>query len=606
MDASSSVMRTADEITRSSGRHKNHAPAACKACRQRRVRCNYDKEAKVCQNCLRRGDLCEIKSEEDSRRRISYTVAQQLRARIHELETENARLSAERDAGTEEKADGSQVEFTGVGDQRDKATFECLDRLKVFGAVGEICHYGPTSPFSYLPDLQMMQSNIVHVDTATGSAGDMTRWKAFLPSNLNISWFEHQQLLDAFTRYFACWLYAIDSSKFQQDMHRLGGITRSDYYSPILHNALLAMACRFVSNPDRPSNAAQILIQHALSFFGEELENPVIATVNGLMLLASLHTEQRQTNSGAAYFATAVQTAVTLGLNVNPAYLVRYGMISPERQQQRNNTFWSVFCQDRLWGLALGRQPILGSFNVPLPDSQEIIKQHALISGNEDQYLVSLCFAETCKLSRLAGLIMEQIYGFTGPLELSKTCNNLYHQINAWRRNLPKSLLPLRQHSVPPQVHTLNITADLLSILSLRPLYHNILDMIAEDEAIRSCDRHAAQINDSMKYWQETYGLKNCPLLLGHAAFGAATVHLLASVTLREPSDQVIYDPRARCDESISILKAMGIPRASQMGDILQSLSREWWIGDHTLQSERELDDLLSALYTVNPVTVTL
>nr|XP_019045956.1 hypothetical protein I302_04696 [Kwoniella bestiolae CBS 10118]OCF24886.1 hypothetical protein I302_04696 [Kwoniella bestiolae CBS 10118] len=547
-------MEASTSSPRPSGRRKSHAPAACKACRQ--------SEAKVCQNCRRRGDL----SEEDSRRRISYTVAQHLRARIHELEIENARLSADRSFSSDDQSIAGQVDSTRAGGQGDKATFECLDRLKVFGAVGEICHFGPTSPFAYLPDLEMMQSNIVNVDSQLDTVYDTTRWKAFLPPNLNISWFEHQQLLDAFTRYFACWVYAIDIDKFQQDMHRLGGITRSDYYSPLLHNALLAMSCRFVPNPDRPFNAAAILRQHALSFYQEELENPVVATVNGLMLLASLHTEQRQTNSGAAYFATAVQTAITLGLNVNPAYLVRYGMISSERQQQRNNTFWSVFCQDRLWGLALGRQPILGSFNVPLPDT---------------------------------GLIMEQIYGFTGPLELSKTCNSLYQQINSWRKNLPKSLLPLRQHSVPPQVHTLNITADLLSILSLRPLYHNILDMIAEDEAIRSCDRHAAQINDSMKYWQETYGLRNCPLLLGHAAFGAATVHLLASVTPRDPSDPIIYNPRARCEESISILRSMDIPRAAQMGDILQSLSREWWIGDFTLQSERELDDLLSALYTV-------
>ncbi|WWC63729.1 uncharacterized protein I303_106334 [Kwoniella dejecticola CBS 10117] len=563
-----------------------------------------ERSATACQNCQRRGDMCQIQSEEDSRRRISYTVAHELRARIHELETENARLKRDRTASSGEASASPHSEnaFDGAGEQ--KPTFEVLDRLKLFGAGAEICHFGPTSPFAYLPDLQMMQSNIVMVNPSEPTMLDPTRWKACLPYSFNISWFEHQQLTEAFTRYFASWVYAIDMNLFLQDMHRIGGITRSDYYSPLLHNAILAMACRFVPNPDRPADAAHLFRQQAISYYHEELENPVTATVNGLMLLASLHTEQSQTNSGAAYFAAAVQTSVTLGLNVNPAYLVRYGMISTERQRQRNNTFWSVFCQDRLWALAVGRQPILGAFNVPMPDRQEILHQPNLLTGAQDQTIVSLCFAETCKLSHLAGMIMEQIYGLNGPAELSKTCNNIYRQIDAWRRDLPRQLLPLRQPSVPTQVHTLSITADLLSILSLRPLYHNILDLIAEDEAIRSCDRHAAQINDSMKYWQETYGIRNCPLILGHAAFGAATVHLLASVTPRDPSNEVIYDPKTRCEESISILKSMGIPRAAQMGDILQSLSREWWVGDFTLSSERDLDELLQALYTANPIVL--
>ncbi|WRT69329.1 uncharacterized protein IL334_006313 [Kwoniella shivajii] len=596
-------MNLTEPSSSSSARHRGHAPAACKSCRQRRVRCLYDSQAKVCHNFRRRGDLCEIQSEEDSRRRISYTVAQHLRARIHQLETENAQLINQQSSSTTHSTPDETKGVYSSG-QADKATFELLDRLKVFGAGGEICHYGPTSAFAYLPDLQMMRPSIIDVNSDPSILHDPTRWRSCLPSNLNISWFEHQQLIDAFTRFFASWLYAMDIAKFQVDMHRLAGITRSDYYCPLLHNAILAMACRFVPNPDRPSNAVHILRQQALSYYHEELESPVVATVNGMMLLASLHTEEGYTNTGAAYFATAVQTAVTLGLNVNSAYLVRYGQISSERQHLRNNTFWSVFCQDRLWALALGRQPILGAFNVPMPDNDELLQRYSAGNGSDEIRQVSLGFSETCKLSRLAGIIMDQIYGFASPPELSKTCNGIYRQIDAWRRELPRNLLPVRDPSTPPQVHTLNITADLLSILALRPLYHNILDMIAEDEAIRCCDRHAAQINESLKHWQETYGLRNCPLLLGHAAFGAATVHLLASVTPRDPPNEMTYNPKARCEESITILKSMGISRAAQMGDILQSLSREWWVEDATLTNERELDELLQALYTVNPMVL--
>lgn len=48
-----------------------------------------------------------------------------------------------------------------------------------------------------------------------------------------------------------------------------------------------------------------------------------------------------------------------MGLHVNSASLVAKGKLKPEAAVQRNVTFWSCYCQEVMWGIYVGRKPML-------------------------------------------------------------------------------------------------------------------------------------------------------------------------------------------------------------------------------------------------------
>lgn len=48
-----------------------------------------------------------------------------------------------------------------------------------------------------------------------------------------------------------------------------------------------------------------------------------------------------------------------VGLHVNSASLVAKGKLKPEAAVQRNVTFWSCYCQEVMWGIYVGRKPML-------------------------------------------------------------------------------------------------------------------------------------------------------------------------------------------------------------------------------------------------------
>lgn len=168
-----------------------------------------------------------------------------------------------------------------------------------------------------------------------GQRSDEIDWSKNLPTDLGIDLATHDALLDLFEAFFAPWCVVVDMPSFRRDMRiclaaqsSTPAPSRTDFYSPMLHNAILALACNLyrgpritVPFPQINSNAPVLRLfpygpstflaeaeqgnldsteLAALAFYNQaraslelECENPMLSAVRGLICASSFQCESR-------------------------------------------------------------------------------------------------------------------------------------------------------------------------------------------------------------------------------------------------------------------------------------------------------------------------
>lgn len=100
---------------------------------------------------------------------------------------------------------------------------------------------------------------------------------------------------------------------FRQDMATALADSRAKthHYSPLLHNAILAIALGFSDQPAlRAPVTRKIFANKAKSYIDHEGEQPTTATVQALAHLASYHSLASEHNVGWLYIGMALRCAV--------------------------------------------------------------------------------------------------------------------------------------------------------------------------------------------------------------------------------------------------------------------------------------------------------
>ena len=78
---------------------------------------------------------------------------------------------------------------------------------------------------------------------------------------------------------------------------------KTAHYSPMLHNALMALATSFSDNPRvRDLKSRQYFAQLAKSYIDKECQSPNISVVHALSILGSFHASQGDQTLGYMYF----------------------------------------------------------------------------------------------------------------------------------------------------------------------------------------------------------------------------------------------------------------------------------------------------------------
>ena len=131
-----------------------------------------------------------------------------------------------------------------------------------------------------------------------------------LPSNSQdpyVHYLSHRAL-DLLFKFFTSWCLRIIPDLFLKDMFRALSVPRNQvppktpHYSPMLHNAIMALALAFSDEPFGDLKTRTCYANHAKSFIEAECRRPNLSVVHAFSVLATFHNAQGDQTLGFLYF----------------------------------------------------------------------------------------------------------------------------------------------------------------------------------------------------------------------------------------------------------------------------------------------------------------
>jgi hypothetical protein len=191
---------------------------------------------------------------------------------------------------------------------------------------GNVYLHGPTSAFRHLGKHNRDPFSGLNIYPPPTSRGSLqVGHSRYLPSTVQLSSAEHDQCLDRFFGYYACWgestihILSLTTGMrsnpilFKHDMALALSYPypKTPHYSPMLHNAILAIALGFSDDPQlRRSSTRALFGTQAKSFIDEEGMTPSVATVQAFAHLASYHSLGAEHNLGWLYIGMALRCGI--------------------------------------------------------------------------------------------------------------------------------------------------------------------------------------------------------------------------------------------------------------------------------------------------------
>ncbi|PPQ92012.1 hypothetical protein CVT25_004869 [Psilocybe cyanescens] len=437
---------------------------------------------------------------------------------------------------------------------------------------GLIHHYGNTAPFRFeslevpsqpsrFPALAE-NPDATYVLVVDGVNDDFCNpdfdWSRHLPTAVPLDRRSHDKALDLLFKFFTSWCLRMIPALFLRDMYRALCVPSSQpppktpHYSPMLHNALVALALAFLDDHRfRDLKARQYFANTAKSFIEAECQKPNLSVVHALSVLASYHSSQGEQTLGYMYFGMSARMAQALGLNVDCAEWVKLGLIDEADRLDRHWANWTTFTQDVCWSLYVGRD-----FCVTAPTDTELGKDVSLpfVDSEYDQmpwvhpaagidpqpnYLTKT-FEATCELLLISRRIMDVVNGLnrarSRPFAVDELISDIDLKLNTWRGSLSPELevtVKSRPTATPHKL-MLHLAYWWLFILLHRPFFHRkarpIYSTDREIDHVKLCRRAAENIMELLATWRSLYSLRYCPITLIQTVFSAGTIYLLTAM----------------------------------------------------------------------------
>ncbi|KIM40989.1 hypothetical protein M413DRAFT_157684 [Hebeloma cylindrosporum] len=602
-----SQMKTKTSDTGKPRRRGVYMVAACDACARRKIKCDGIKP--VCQPCQQHGRDHECVWTKNPARKL--LTGQQFEA-MHRR-TENLRVFAreyrkyadyleslleqcQQDNHQHRNLDfrasrpsdpdgllGHDLDFTSMGaDEFEEGSSDsgsdpvkelCRPtRTVIVEEGGPIHYYGNTAPFRFdQPDIPVLLSRLsyiadnmdaTYVLLVDGVSEDHCSpdldWSRHLPSAIPLTRRSHDRALDLLFKFFTSWCLRIVPALFCRDMYRSLSVDGSQpppktpHYSPMLHNALVALALAFLDEPElRDFEARQRFADAAKGFIETECQKPNISVVNALSILASFHSSQGDQALGYMYFGMSARMSQALGLNVDCSEWVKLGLIEKNDMFDRNWANWTTFSQDVCWSLYVGRdfcisapaeagssQEALGPFIDQEFDQTPWV--HSPSGMDPQPNYLTRTFAATCELMVISRRIMDVVNGlnrFRGhPPALDAIISEIDFKLNTWKSLLDDELeiTAASRPTATPHKLMLHLAYWWLFILLHRPFFHRKTKGVpANDRQIdhaQLCSRAAENIMENLATWRQLYTLRYCPITLIQTIFSAGTVFLLTAI----------------------------------------------------------------------------
>ncbi|KAJ7130304.1 fungal-specific transcription factor domain-containing protein [Mycena epipterygia] len=570
-----------------------YAVQACTICRSKKSKCDGVKP--VCGSCAASGreDECSWGRDTTTRKPRTEAHFEALRKRAESLQAYADLLEGiiakcvcqdvsshlqfrPQQPGEQSGKEGGDSD-TDVLDSDEEITQELTvpaQCLKLDDNLGGLLVHGITAPFRFgnrppnevsriTPDVfeNPNASYVLLVDGVdVADAHPHIDWSRHLPPEVALDRKEHDKIIDLSLKFFTMWCLRIVPSLFLRDMYRALSVPRSQqpprtpHYSPMLHNAFLALAALYSNNPYiRDLRTRQHFVDAAQKCLESEYKKPDLALVHALAFLGTHYTNEGERIPGDLHFGMSSRLSLSLGLGVDCRIWVKSGLITHDEMVGRNCAYWSVFSMDVCWALYFGRDfcgPAADRCTIPLPfvDSEfdQIPWYYAPANIPPQPNYLTLTFFESSRLF----VIIRNIVDIVSKNGLGKctarTCNMIKTeeqvskidlQLNNWRSSLPPELqitLANRGKSTP---HRLLLHLQYWwSMMTLhRPFFHQRQQSIQhsdrEIDHVKLCKRGAENTLELLETWSSLYTLRYSTVtMLQQVVFAAGTVFLLLAL----------------------------------------------------------------------------
>ncbi|KAJ7628398.1 hypothetical protein FB45DRAFT_918185 [Roridomyces roridus] len=570
----------------SSKPRKPYAAQACTICRAKKIKC--DGLRPVCSPCASSGrdDECAWARETVSRKPRTEAHFEALKKRAESLQSYVdllegivakcvcQDLSAHRQFRAEQLEATTTPESDGEEDGSDAEITRELtvptERLKLNENLGALMLHGLTSPWHFTDKLprevistkppvenSLNTAYVLWVNDINASESDLRiDWSRHLPPEVPLDRREHDKILDLTFKFLTMWGQRVVPSLFLRDMHRALSVPPSEpppvtpHYSPMLHNALLALSANFSDDPRiRDRAARECFANAAKSCLDAECKRPNISLVEALAFLGSYYGDKSDRIAADLHFGMCSRISQTLGFGVDSKGWVEAGLLTNDEMVCRNWTHWTVFSLDVCWALYFSRDfcwPPLDRHTTPMPfidtESDQIPWLHPSVPP-QPNYL-SLAFSETASLLVIGHKIIDIVNSLRASgsasaqdlVKVDEKVSRIDLELHNWKSSLPPQLdvtLANKRESTPQRL-MLHCAYWWCMILLHRPFFarraRSIQRSDREVDHVKLCKRAAEHILELLETWSSLYGLRYSPQTLQQVIYTATTVFFLLAL----------------------------------------------------------------------------
>ncbi|KAJ7731550.1 hypothetical protein DFH07DRAFT_755597 [Mycena maculata] len=570
----------------------SYVPQACDVCRIKKIKCDGVKS--VCGPCVASGREAEcawtkgpvrkprteahfeaLRKRTDALKAYSKLLEDMLAKCVcRQSGNSNGHLQFRPQEMDEDVEDLDEDESDqGIAQELEKlkvcVPYRSCNFLPLFVQLEEsdLLLHGITAPFrfasnppgsSLFPEIvrNPTASHILMVDGVDGTHPNPdVDWSRYLPPQVPLDRHEHDRVLDLCFKFFTMWCMRVVPALFLRDMHRhlsnprSGVPPKSPHYSPMLHNALIALATAFSDDPRISARESrEHFVAAAKSYLEDECQRPAISVVHALSLIGSYHSMQGEPMLGYLYFGMSARMGQALGLSVDSSAWVRSGLITHDEMRDRNWAYWTTFTYDVCWSLNIGREmcvPEQPAIPTPFVDCEmDQVPWHYPQAGIAPQpNMLSRTFAASCDLLRIARRVLMLVcfiteiecvaFSYFPPIGGS-TDNPSSVQLYSWKSSLTVDIditPTTNRATATPHRLMMHCTYWWAFILLHRPFFHRKARPMhgsdPEVDHVKLCKRAAENSMELLQTWRSLYTLRCAPVALMPVVFSAGTIFLL-------------------------------------------------------------------------------
>ncbi|KAK5017931.1 Nitrogen assimilation transcription factor nit-4 [Cryomyces antarcticus] len=329
---------------------------------------------------------------------------------------------------------------------------------------------------------------------------------------------------------------------------------KTEYCTPLLVNAILALGCHFTSmsaareDPEDSTTAGDHFFKEAkrLILENDEHEKPKLTTVQALALMSVREAGCGREAKGWVYSGMSFRMACDLGLNLDTGGLASNKDTGPDEVEEdaRRITFWGCFLFDKCWSNYLGRLPQLPRSIITVPKFEVFPDEDAepwspyTDSGfSQTNAQPSRTRAVARQISALCEISNDLMNFFYNPSDMDKVkvkhaelkkLSEIHVRLENWRRSLPKEMEP--RDGGLSSVLVMHMFFQLLYIHLFRPFlqYNRVTSPLPALVSPRKyCTQAASTISKLLRLYKRSHGLRQICNIAVYIAHSACTIHLL-------------------------------------------------------------------------------